>query len=118
VKFQFIAEQSQQYSITLLCKALEVSESGYYAWKGRKASHHCREDAKLAAEIQQIFLDHRQVYGSPRIHALLKARGAADAPVGLVGWTETFAQTDHQKRSASSICSQSSQSGVYGRAAK
>src|SRR6266496_472243 len=75
VKFQFIAEQSQQYSITLLCKALEVSESGYYAWKGRKASQHCREDAKLAAEIQQIFLDHRQVYGSPRIHAVLKARG-------------------------------------------
>jgi putative transposase len=59
----------------VLCKALEVSESGYYAWKGRKASHHCREDAKLAAEIQHIFLDHRQVYGSPRIHAVLKARG-------------------------------------------
>ena len=77
MKFQFIAEQSQQYSITRLCKALEVSESGYYAWKGRKASQHCREDAKLAAEIQQIFLDHRQVYGSPRIHALLKARGMA-----------------------------------------
>jgi putative transposase len=75
VKFQFIAEQSQEYPITLLCKALEVSESGYYAWKGRTASHHCREDAKLAAEIQQIFLDHRQVYGSPRIHAVLKARG-------------------------------------------
>jgi transposase InsO family protein len=75
VKFQYIAEQSQEYSITLLCKALEVSESGYYGWRGRKASQHCREDAKLAAEIQQIFLDHRQVYGSPRIHAALKARG-------------------------------------------
>jgi putative transposase len=75
VKFQFIAEQSQQYSITLLCKALEVSESGYYAWKHRQVSQHCREDARLAAEIQQIFLEHRQVYGSPRIHAVLKARG-------------------------------------------
>jgi putative transposase len=75
VKFQFIAEHSQEYSITLLCKALEVSESGYYTWKGRKVSQHCREDAKLAAEIQHIFLDHRQVYGSPRIHAVLKARG-------------------------------------------
>src|SRR5437667_11238377 len=49
-----MAEQSQQYSITLLCKALEVSESGSDAWKGRKASHHCREDDKLAGEIQQI----------------------------------------------------------------
>ncbi len=59
----------------MLCKTLEVSESGYYAWRSRKVSQHCREDARLSADIQQIFLEHRQVYGSPRIHALLKARG-------------------------------------------
>ena len=68
MKFEFIAAQSQQYSITLLCQALEVSESGYYAWKNREVSQQCREDARLSAEIQQIFLEHRQVYGSPRIH--------------------------------------------------
>jgi putative transposase len=59
----------------VLCKTLEVSESGYYAWKNREPSPHCREDARLAAEIQQIFLEHRQLYGSPRIHAALKAQG-------------------------------------------
>ncbi|GLV55913.1 transposase [Dictyobacter sp. S3.2.2.5] len=75
MKFQFIAEHSHEYCVTLLCQALDVSESGYYAWKRRPMSQHCREDAQLAAEIQQIFLDHRQVYGSPRIHALLRARG-------------------------------------------
>jgi len=75
VKFQFIAEHSHEYPITVLCQALEVSESGYYAWKNRKVSQHCREDARLSAEIQQIFLNHRQTYGSPRIHAVLKARG-------------------------------------------
>lgn len=77
MKFQFIAEHSHEYAIRLLCKALEVSQSGYYAWKGRKVSHHCREDAKLSAQIQQIFLEHRQVYGSPRIHAVLKEQGMA-----------------------------------------
>jgi hypothetical protein len=61
VKFAFIAQHSQQYSSTLRGLALEVSQSGSYAWKGREASHHCREEAKLAGEIQQIFLDHRQV---------------------------------------------------------
>jgi len=75
VKFQFIAEHSQQYSVTLLCQALDVSVSGYYAWCQREASEHQREDARLEAQIQQIFLEHRQVYGSPRIHAVLKARG-------------------------------------------
>ncbi len=75
MKFQFIAEHSQQYSVTLLCQALEVSVSGYYAWRQREVSEHQREDARLKAVIQQIFLEHRQVYGSPRIHAVLKARG-------------------------------------------
>jgi putative transposase len=56
VKVQFMAEQRQQYSISLLCQALEVSESGYDAWKHREGSQHCREDARLAAEIQQIDL--------------------------------------------------------------
>jgi putative transposase len=75
VKFQFIAEHSQQYSVTLLCQALDVSVSGYYAWCQREVGEHQREDARLKAVIQQIFLEHRQVYGSPRIHAVLKARG-------------------------------------------
>jgi putative transposase len=61
--------------MTVLCQALEVSESGYSGWKNREASAHCREDARLAAEIQQISLDHRKLYGSPRIHAALQARG-------------------------------------------
>jgi putative transposase len=59
----------------VLCKTLEVSQSGCYAWSRREPSQHCREDARLSAQIQQLFLEHRQVYGSPRLHALLKARG-------------------------------------------
>ncbi len=58
-----------------MCQALEVSESGYYARIKRPASQHEREDARIAAEIQQIFQEHRQVYGSPRIHAVLRDRG-------------------------------------------
>ncbi len=73
--FPFIAEHSQQYPIRLLCQAFEVSESGFYAWRHREPNAQKREDARLSAEIQQIFLEHRQVYGSPRIHAVLKGRG-------------------------------------------
>src|SRR5881392_1772376 len=94
-----MAEQSQQYAITLRGFALEVSESGYYAWKGRKASQHCREDAKLAAEIQQIFLDHRRVYGSPRIHAVLKARGMACSRKRVVRLMQQLGLSAGPKRS-------------------
>jgi len=56
---------------------LEVSESGYYAWCTRPASELQREDARLSAQIQQIFQEYRQVYGSPRIQAVLKERGVS-----------------------------------------
>ena len=49
--------------------------SSYYASRTRPVSQHQREDARLAAEIQSFFLEHRQVYGSPRIHAALQACG-------------------------------------------
>ncbi|MBE3558095.1 MAG: IS3 family transposase [Ktedonobacteraceae bacterium] len=75
MKYQFIAEQSQEYSVQLLCEALDVSESGYYAWQHREPSAHVREDARIAALIQQIFQEHRHVYGSPRIHAKLHEYG-------------------------------------------
>ena len=39
----------------------------------------------LSADIQQIFLEHRQVYGSPRIHAVLKARGIPVRASGSCG---------------------------------
>jgi transposase InsO family protein len=103
VRFQFIAEQRHQYPITVLCQALEVSESGYYAWKNREVSQHTREDARLAAEIQQIFLDTRQVYGSPRIHAVLKERGVRTSRKRVVRLMQQLGLSAQVKRSRKPI---------------
>jgi putative transposase len=85
----------------VLCKTLEVSQSGYYAWKSREPSQHCREDARLSSDIQQIFLEHRQVYGSPRIHAVLKARGIQCSRKRVVRLMQTLglsAQTKQRRK--------------------
>jgi putative transposase len=58
MKYQFITDHKQEYSVVVVRRALDVSESGYYAWKERPASEHEREDARLSAEIQQIFQEH------------------------------------------------------------
>jgi putative transposase len=99
MRFAFIAEHSQQYPVTLLCQALDVSVSGYYAWRDRPVSRHCREDAQLAAEIQQIFLEHRQVYGSPRIHAVLKKQGIACSRKRVVRLMQQLGLSAQHKRS-------------------
>lgn len=97
--FPFIAGYAQQSPITVLCKTPEVSESGYYAWKHREPGQHCREDARLAVGIQQIFLAHRQVYGSPRIHAVLKARGIPCSRKRVVRLMQQLGLSAQPKRS-------------------
>jgi putative transposase len=75
MKYQFIAEYQQEYPITTMCRVLEVSVSGYYAWRKRAPSQHSREDAQLAEKVKTAFQDNRCVYGSPRVHAELRAQG-------------------------------------------
>jgi putative transposase len=58
-----------------MCRVMQVSISGYYDWLRREPSAHEREDGELAKQIHRIFYAHRQVYGSPRIHAELREQG-------------------------------------------
>jgi putative transposase len=75
VKFPFIQAHSGEYPIVLMCRALEVSESGYQAWSKRAVSKRAQENQALAEQIEQIFQANRAVYGSPRIHAELQEQG-------------------------------------------
>ena len=59
----------------LLCKTLEVSRSGFYAWLGRGESDRAREDRRLTPLIQGIFAESRGIYGVPRVHKTLQQRG-------------------------------------------
>jgi transposase InsO family protein len=74
VKYAFIQSDLWAYDVTLCCRVLEVSRSGYYAWKDRPQSATAGRREILKQKIRSVHLENRQVYGSPRIHrALLKA---------------------------------------------
>lgn len=60
-----------------MCELLGVSSQGYYAWRNRGRSAHDRRDEELTEMIIQIHKESRGTYGSPRIHAELKAAGEA-----------------------------------------
>jgi putative transposase len=63
------------YAIATMCRLLEVSTSGYYAWRKRPSSARARVDAGLSICIQAIHERSRATYGAPRIHAELAAAG-------------------------------------------
>jgi putative transposase len=74
-RFRFIRAQKAAYPIALLCRVLEVSRAGYYAWARRRLSGRARRDAELTEQIEQIHSHSRATYGAPRIHADLAAGG-------------------------------------------
>ena len=72
--FAFIAAE-KAFHVVELCRALGVSESGYYAWRKRPASEHGRKDTELRVLIRAFFEKSRRTYGSPRIHEDLSEAG-------------------------------------------
>ncbi len=68
MKYAFIRANSEQYKISRLCHALEVSLSGYYDWQDRPESTRAKRNRQLAAKIRLFHKASREIYGSPRIH--------------------------------------------------
>ena len=66
---------ANSYSITDLCLALGVPRNSYYAWRQRPAGPRARDNARLREQIGRLFVEHRRVYGSPRLTALLRQQG-------------------------------------------
>ena len=75
MRYQFVRDHSGQYPVRRMCLVLELSPSAYYAWRGRPESRRVREDRRLLVEIKAIHSAKRETYGSPRVHAELKAQG-------------------------------------------
>ncbi len=75
MKFGFIQTEKATYPVRVLCRALQVSASGFYAWCRRGLSSRARQDAVLKVEIRAAHAASRRTYGSPRILADLKANG-------------------------------------------
>jgi putative transposase len=77
MKYAFIDAQRSEHAVSKLCKALQVSASGYYAAKSRPPSARAQRQSSLAVKIREVHMASRQTYGAPRVHAELAAQGIA-----------------------------------------
>ena len=68
MKFRFIAVEKADHSITILCRCLRVTRSGFYAWQHRPESTHARDDRRLKVLVRVSFEASKHRYGSPRVH--------------------------------------------------
>jgi len=56
------------HTVTILCRCLQVTPSGFYAWRIRPESAHARNDRRLKVLVHTSFAESRRNYGSPRVH--------------------------------------------------
>lgn len=75
MRFAFIQAEKANYPVALMCRLLEVSTSGFWAWCRRPESPRAREDRRLLGMIRASHAVSRQTYGSRRVHQDLQASG-------------------------------------------
>ena len=84
-----------EFPLRMMCRCLQVSPSGYYAWEGRRPSQRAVHNARLLARIREIHADSRGVIGAPRMQEDLVDEGESVslnrvarlmAANGIQGW--------------------------------
>lgn len=75
MKYAAIRACRSQFSVALMCRVLGVSRAGFYATRKRAMSARARRDEELRTQIRAAHQQSRRTYGSPRIHAELRASG-------------------------------------------
>lgn len=60
--------EKAHYPVVTLCRNLDVTTTGFYAWQTRPESQHARDDRRLKVLIHTSFVESRRNYGSPRVH--------------------------------------------------
>ena len=77
MRFRLIEDYRAVWPVRIMCDALSVSPSGFYAWRSRPESRRNIANRALLVDIRRVHAQHRERYGAPRIHAELRAEGHA-----------------------------------------
>ncbi len=64
-----------EFRVTTMCRVLQVTRQGYYAWRKRSPSARCVANEHLRVLIRDAHAHSRRSYGSPRIHRQLQHQG-------------------------------------------
>ena len=70
-----IKKHENSFSLSMMCRALTVSRSGYSGWRQRPASRRQQSNDRLTEEIKRIFDDEKSRVGSPRIARRMRLEG-------------------------------------------
>ena len=73
--YEFIKENRDHFDTKMMCRVLEVTRSGYYAWLHEPISRRAQEDIRLLRLIRASFVASHGIYGAPRVFLDLREAG-------------------------------------------
>lgn len=74
MKYAWIREQREAFPLVVLCQTLQVSTSGYYAWRDRPPSPRAQRTARIEQAVQQVHAESHGIYGSVKVARMLNER--------------------------------------------
>jgi len=80
LRYTVITRHRDEFPVRLMCRVLEVTPSGYYAWRKRPLSWHALIDEVLMARVRIIHAESGETYGAPRVQLELQAEGLPASP--------------------------------------
>ena len=90
MRFALIDAEKAEFPVRTMCRVLDVSESGFFSWKGRPASQRQRDDMIYLAHIRIAFELSNRTYGSPRMHRDLVDEGLSIVSRTRFPWTQNW----------------------------
>jgi len=98
MKYGLIASMRQSFPIAHMCRVLNVSESGFHAWRIRPPCERDRENARLEIEIQAAHQRTRETYSAKRLHSDLEDHGVHATPYRVRALRKKLGLRCKQKR--------------------
>ena len=75
MRYARIEKLRQHHAVAAMCRILEVSESGYHAWRQRPPSARKQENLRLETEVKAAHQRTRETYGPQRLRSDLADHG-------------------------------------------
>ncbi len=75
MKYQMIQKNSSHFTVSKMCQTMDVSRSGYYAYKKCPESERSKRQKDVLKKIRDIHRESHEIYGSPTITVELNNAG-------------------------------------------
>ena len=73
MKYAWIKEHRDEYSVVRLCHAMQVSKSGFYSWLNSKPSPRKKRTDSIRKAVLEVYQESNSIYGSYKIAEVLKS---------------------------------------------